>query len=68
MLDIIGSYVASGSSSNGLVFVWDANSGELKKKLKGHETGVCGFAWGRGGSSGQQVASVDKKGTLILWA
>jgi WD40 repeat protein len=66
--DFIGAYVGSGSSSNGLVFVWDAASGDMKKKLEGHEAGVCGFAWGRGGSSGQQVASVDKKGKLILWA
>jgi WD40 repeat protein len=63
-----GKYVGSGSSSNGLIFVWEAESGKLIKKLKGHEGGVCGFVWGRGGTSGQQVASVDKKGILILWS
>ena len=64
----LGRYVAAGSSSNGQIFVWNTGQGELKRKLPGHESGVCGFAWGRGGSSGQQVASVDKSGVLILWA
>jgi WD40 repeat protein len=59
--------VASGSSSNGIILVWEVSTGKAKAKLKGHEAGVCGFAWGRGGTCGQQVASVDKKGTLILW-
>jgi len=63
-----GLYVASGSSSNGLVFIWDAQTGNLVQRLGGaHEVGVCGFAWGRGGESGQQVASVDKSGRLVLW-
>lgn len=63
-----GAYVAAGSSGNGNVFVWNVDDGSLKSKLPGHTAGVCGFAWGRGGSSGQQVASVDRKGGLILWA
>lgn len=60
--------MACGSSATGKIFVWDTAGGELKKKLDGHEAGVYGFAWGRGGTSGQQVASVDRDGTLILWA
>jgi len=60
--------VASGSSSNGHIFVWDVTAGKLRARLQGHQAGVCGFAWGRGGTSGQQVASVDKSGMLILWA
>ena len=63
-----GAYAAAGSSANGNVFVWNVDDGSLETKLPGHTVGVCGFAWGRGGSSGQQVASVDRKGTLILWA
>lgn len=63
-----GRYVAAGSSSNGNIFVWDAADGSLKKKLAGHLSGVCGIDWSRGGSSGQQVASLDRKGSLILWA
>lgn len=31
-------------------------------------TGICGIDWGRGGSSGQQVATLDRRGKLILWA
>jgi len=67
-LSVSGKYVGSGSNSNGLLFVWDTASGKLKQKLEGHEAGVFSFAWGRGGSSGQQVGSVDKNGKLILWA
>jgi len=63
-----GKYVASGSSSNGTVFVWNTLDGTLKKKLKAHDAGVVGIDWGRGGSSGQQVATLDRRGTLILWA
>jgi WD40 repeat protein len=62
-----GKYVGSGSTT-GMIFVWEAESGKLKKRLKNHESCVCGFAWGRGGVSGQQVASVDKQGVLILWS
>lgn len=64
-----GLYAAAGSSSTGNIFVWNVEDGSLKKKLEeGHGAGVAGFAWGRGGNSGQQVASVDRKGCLVLWA
>lgn len=66
-----GRYVASGSSSNtGTIFVWDASDGQLKAKLDsgGHIAGVAGIDWCRGGSGGQQVASLDRKGVLVLWA
>ena len=65
-----GAYVASGSSSNGFIFVWNAKNGKLIRKLEcGHnDTGVCGLAWGRGGNNGQQVATVDKSGRLVLWS
>jgi WD40 repeat protein len=66
---LVGLYVASGSSSNGHLFVWEVESGKLVKQLTtGHDVGVCGCAWGCNGSSGQQVASVDKSGRLVLWA
>ena len=48
--------------------MWDSNDGKMTKKLVGHEAGVCGIDWGAGGTSGQQVASVDKLGNLVLWA
>ena len=60
-----GRYAIAGSNSTGDLFVWDTTDGLLKTKLQGHQSGVCGIDWGRGA---QQVASVDRKGTLILWA
>jgi WD40 repeat protein len=65
-----GRYVAAGSGSpSGNAFVWDAVDGSLKKKLSGaHKTGIVGIDWSRGGNSGQQVATLDRKGVLVLWA
>jgi autophagy-related protein 16-1 len=64
-----GRYVAAGSNSNGTLFVWNTSDGKLKSMLSGvHASGVVGVGWGRGGSGGQQVASLDRKGVLILWA
>ena len=64
----LGTYVASSSSATGFVFIWETKDGSLKRKLPGHEAGVYGTAWSKGGNSGQQVATVDRGGTLILWA
>ena len=63
-----GVYVAAGSGDNGDIFIWDVNVGSLKKRLKAHSTGAVGLDWGLGGSNGQQVATIDKSGFLILWA
>lgn len=63
-----GMYAAAGSTSTGDVFVWKVSDGSVEKKMKAHETGVCGLAWGSGGTSGQQVATVDRNGVLVLWA
>jgi len=65
-----GNYVCAGSNNApGAVFVWNASDGELKTKLPaGHKSGVVGVDWGRGGASGQQVASIDRSGCLVLWA
>jgi autophagy-related protein 16 len=63
-----GKYVAGGSA-NGNIFVWRTSDGNLENQLDGHDgVGVVSVAWGRGGSNGQQFASVDKKGFLYLWA
>lgn len=62
-----GRYAGAGSAT-GDVLVWDADTGDLRATLPDHPTCVCGFDWGRGGSSGQQVASVDKSGVLTLWS
>lgn len=66
-----GRYVAAGCSqnSNGAIYVWNVLDGAVKTKLtEGHNGGIIGVDWCRGGSGGQQVASLDRKGTLVLWA
>jgi len=61
-----GNYVASVSGLT--VFVWNTAKGSLVKKLTGHQATASGIAWGSGGTNGQQVASIDQGGRLILWA
>jgi len=63
-----GKYVGAGSYKTGDLFVWSTTDGNLINQLKGHEAGVVAVAWGRGGTNGQQVSSVDKDGNMILWA
>jgi len=63
-----GKYIAAGSCTTGDLFLWRTLGGDFINQLKGHETGVVAVAWERGGTNGQQVASVDKDGHLILWA
>jgi autophagy-related protein 16-1 len=63
-----GNHAAAGSA-NGDVFIWRTRDGNLEQHLKGHHaSGVVAVAWERGGSNGQQFASVDMKGNLLLWA
>lgn len=63
-----GKYVACGGD-NGDVFVFDVASTDLKKRLSSaHQAGIVGLAWGKGGTNGQQIATVDKSGVLVLWA
>eukprot|EP00986_Skeletonema_menzelii_P009647 scaffold4424_cov154-Skeletonema_menzelii.AAC.7 len=62
-------YVACGGGDSGDIFIFDAVSTDLKKRLSSaHQAGVLGLAWGKGGTNGQQVATVDKSGVLVLWA
>ncbi len=62
-----GKYAVAGSTTGDL-FIWNTSTGALKTKLAAHGVGVVGVTWGRGGTNGQQVASIDKNGSLILWA
>jgi len=67
--DAAGKYVACGGGDNGDVFVFDVATADLKKRLSSaHQSGVVGLAWGKGGTNGQQIATVDKSGVLVLWA
>ena len=63
----LGKYAGAGSST-GDVFIWRTVDGQLETQLKGHQSGVVSVAWDRGGINGQQFASVDKQGVLMLWA
>ena len=64
-----GTYVACGGGDTGDVFVFDVKRCELKKRLSSaHQAGIVGLAWGKGGTNGQQIATVDKSGVLVLWA
>jgi autophagy-related protein 16 len=61
-------YVAGCSGDSGDVFVWNVAKNALEKRLKAHQGGAVGLAWGLGGTNGQQVATIDKTGILLLWA
>ena len=72
-----GRYVAAGSNSTGVLLVWNILTGVLSKVSTNPtqtnsdsvvHTGICGVDWGRGGASGPQVATLDRRGQLILWA
>jgi WD40 repeat protein len=64
-----GHFAASVSGADdGQLIVWNVSDGSVFRKIKGHDVGAGGLAWGSGGTSGQQVASVDRSGQLILWA
>lgn len=64
-----GQYIATGSDANSVILIWNASDGSLRRKLSGqHATSVVGIDWSSGGTTGQQVASIDRKGGLILWA
>jgi len=63
-----GMYVVAASGMNGDTFIWRTDDGYLEKHLVSHNQGVGGVAWGGGGTNGQQVATVDRSGVLVLWS
>ena len=63
-----GRYVASGSSSDGTILIWDTVDRSIKNRLSnGHTSGIASIDWGQNGSSEQQIASLDRKGRVVLW-
>lgn len=62
-----GLYAASLSGSNGHLFVWSLLDGTLLKKIAHNDSGGGGISWGPGDSGGQQVATLNREGTLCLW-
>ncbi|GAX25765.1 hypothetical protein FisN_8Hh333 [Fistulifera solaris] len=63
-----GKFAVAASNESGALFIWYTNDGSLRAKLDNHQSGVCAIDWNQGGPSGQQVATMDRKGSLILWA
>jgi len=58
-------YVAAGSS-DGNIFIWNANSGKLEKELKGgHSVNVNSCTWS---PNGQLFISCDKSKKATVWA
>lgn len=63
-----GRYIASGSSSDGTLLVWDSLDYSLKTKLNsGRAVGIVSIDWYRSNVKEQQIASLDRKGSLVLW-
>lgn len=57
-------YVAAGSS-DGVVFIWNANNGKLEKELKGvHTSNVNACTWS---PNGQQFITCDKTKKIAVW-
>lgn len=63
-----GRYIASGSSSDGTILVWDTLDRTIKTRLSdGHSSGIVSIDWCLRGGSEQQIASLDRKGRVVLW-
>ena len=61
-----GRYIVSGSSSD--VLVWDTLDRSLKTRLSnGHSSSILSIDWCLCGSTEQQIASLDRKGRMVLW-
>jgi len=59
-----GQYVVGGSS-DGVVFIWDTSTGELRKSLaNGHKKTVICVSWN---PLGHQLATADRDGNIVLW-
>ena len=56
---------AAAGSGDGALHVWNAVNGVHHASLSAHSVAVAAVAWH---PAGRQVASCDKKGTLVLWA
>ncbi|XP_077466857.1 protein Atg16l2-like [Stigmatopora argus] len=58
-------YVAAGST-DGAVYVWNVSAGTLEARLGDkHSAPISAVCWS---TSGEYVASVDKKGRAVLWS
>jgi WD40 repeat protein len=63
-----GRYIASGSTMTGSVLVWDS-VGSLKKFLTGgHDSGVISIGWSHEHDIRSKLATLDRKGKMIIWS
>jgi autophagy-related protein 16-1 len=64
-----GRYVATCSSSTPVVYIWDTLDRSIKGRLNcGNTAGIISVDWFRNKSSNEpHVASLDRKGILVLW-
>jgi Tol biopolymer transport system component len=58
------SQMAVSGSSDGALFLWDLNTGEIVRQFEGHEGRVSGVVFS---ANGQRVLSSSNDGTLVLW-
>ena len=63
-----GRSVASASSSDGTILIWDTIDHSLKTKLEnGHASGIVSVDWCKSDVGVQQIASLDRKGKMVFW-
>ena len=62
-----GQYICVGSNTSGTLFIWDTlktGADSLERRLSGfHKAGVCAVDW----SHRNCIASLDRKGVLVMW-
>jgi WD40 repeat protein len=59
-----GKRIVSGNITDGVVRVWDAESGKELRKYEGHTDRVYSVAFF---PDGQRIASASKDGTVRIW-
>jgi WD40 repeat protein len=62
--DVPNSQMMVTSSEDRMVRLWDVETGEVLKQMKGHTGDVLGWAVSR---NGQMIATGDENGELIAW-
>ncbi|MBN1123118.1 MAG: protein kinase [Anaerolineae bacterium] len=58
------SHLAVSGSSDGALFLWNLNTGEIVRQFEGHDGRVSGVVFS---ANGQRVLSSSNDGTLALW-
>ena len=64
-----GRYIASGYSSEGTISIWDTSDHSLRIKAleSSHTVGNASIDWCRCDNGEQQLAALNRKGSLALW-